>query len=98
MIAWFPAALLEDYVSFEKVADNGANDAVDVTFTHRGRSVTGRLYVDFVAERYRSVDGGVRVPSPAFLVLSHGQGEYLGNRGVGAPLFLLALRRVALCL
>jgi len=66
MIAWFPAALLEDYVSFEKVADNGANDAVDVTFTHRGRSVTGRLYVDFVAERYRSVDGGGSGPLAGF--------------------------------
>jgi hypothetical protein len=60
-IIWFPTAFLAENVSFEAVADNSAR----VTLTDAGRSVTGTLYFDeegrfkdFVAERYRTVEGG----------------------------------------
>jgi hypothetical protein len=58
---WFPTAFLEDNISFEEVDDNSAR----VTLTDRGKSVTGTMYfdeegrfTDFVATRYRTVEGG----------------------------------------
>jgi hypothetical protein len=60
-MVWFPIAFLGSIVSFEPIDDSSAR----VTLTDRGRSVTGTLYVDeegkltnFLAQRYRMVDGG----------------------------------------
>ena len=58
---WFPTAFLGNNVSFEPVDDRSAR----VTLTDRGRNVSATMFfdeagrfVDLVAERYRSVDGG----------------------------------------
>src|SRR5215208_6228212 len=58
---WFPTAFLHDNVSFEDINDTSAR----VTLTDRGRSVSATMYfdeegkfTDFVAKRYRMVEGG----------------------------------------
>ncbi|GGL16594.1 DUF6544 family protein [Streptomyces flaveus] len=57
---FFPSAFLAANVSFEAIDDSSAR----VTLTDHGRSATGTMYVDeagrltdFVAQRYRMVDG-----------------------------------------
>jgi hypothetical protein len=58
---WFPTVFLAENVSFELVDENSAR----VTLTDGGRSATGTMYfdqegrfTDFVAKRYRTVEGG----------------------------------------
>jgi hypothetical protein len=58
---WFPTAFLGENVSFEPVDEN----SVRVTLTDGGRSATGTMFfdeeghfTDFVATRYRTVEGG----------------------------------------
>jgi hypothetical protein len=58
---WFPTAFLGENVTWEAVDDASAR----VTLTDRGRSVTGTMqfdeegrFRDFVAERYRMIEGG----------------------------------------
>jgi hypothetical protein len=62
---WFPTAFLGDNVSFEPVDDRSAR----VTLTDGGRAASATMVfdeigklVDFVAERYRTVDGGFASP------------------------------------
>lgn len=57
---WFPTAYLMPYITWESVDTHCA----DATFTHQGKSVTGRFYVDdsgrlvnFVSERYAETNG-----------------------------------------
>ena len=57
---WFPSAFLGNNISWESVDENSAQ----VTFTDYGKSVSGNMYFDevgqltnFIAERYREVDG-----------------------------------------
>lgn len=58
---WFPTAFLGENISFEAVDDNAAR----VTLTDVGRSASATMYFDeegrfkdFVAQRYRTVEGG----------------------------------------
>jgi hypothetical protein len=58
---WFPSAFLGENIAWEAVDDTAAR----VTLTDGDRSVTGTMYFDeegrfrdFVAERYRTVEGG----------------------------------------
>lgn len=58
--AWFPTALLSDYITWQAVDDR----SFDVTFTDYGKSVTARFIIDdegrllnFVAKRYRENKG-----------------------------------------
>lgn len=59
-MVWFPTAYLGNNITWQAVDDHAA----DVTFTHGGHSVTGRMYFDshgrmlsFIAERYREHGG-----------------------------------------
>ena len=58
---WFPTAFLDDNISFEPIDDESAR----VTLTEGGKSVSATMYfdeegkvTDFVAKRYRTVEGG----------------------------------------
>ena len=58
---WFPTAFLDDNISFEPIDDESAR----VTLTDGGKSVSATMYfdeegkvTDFVAKRYRTVEGG----------------------------------------
>jgi hypothetical protein len=58
---WFPTAFLGDNIAWEAVDDTAAS----VSLTDGGERVTGTMYFDregrfteFVAERYRMVEGG----------------------------------------
>jgi hypothetical protein len=58
---WFPTAFLSDNIVWEAVDDDSAR----VTLTDGGRSVSATMYFDeegrfrdFVAQRYRTVEGG----------------------------------------
>lgn len=73
---WFPAAFLGDNISFESVDDSTAR----VTLTDHGRSVTGTLHIDaegrlteFVAERYRFVDGHNELTTWVTPVMEYGE-------------------------
>lgn len=61
---WFPTAFLGEDITWSEVDDHSA----DVTFTHNGKSVTGRMFFDdqgrllnFLAERYREIDGSYQL-------------------------------------
>ena len=76
MTYWFPAALLGDNVSFEPIDDRSAR----VTLTDCGQRVSGTLYVDeegrltdFVAQRYRTVEGGYELDAWSCPVTAYGQ-------------------------
>jgi hypothetical protein len=78
-MVWFPSAFLSDNISFEPVDNSSAR----VTFTHRGRSVSGTLYIDeegrltnFVAKQYRTVGGGYEL-TPWSTPIT-GYGEFAG--------------------
>lgn len=73
---WFPAAFLGDNVSFAPVDDTTAR----VTLTDRDRSVTGTMHFDaegrlteFVAERYRIVNGGYELTTWVTPVTEYGE-------------------------
>ena len=58
---WFPTAFLDDNISFEPIDDEAAR----VTLTDGCKSVSATMYfdeegkvTDFVAKRYRTVEGG----------------------------------------
>lgn len=78
---WFPAALLSANVSFEPVDKNSARLALTVG----GKSVAATLYVDddgkltdFVAPRYRSVDGRFELETWSTPMTAYG--EFQGLR------------------
>jgi hypothetical protein len=78
-MVWFPAAFLEDNVSFEAVDDR----SVRVTLTDQGRTATATLFfdsegrlTDFVAKRYRGEKWGLGTWSTPIT----GYGEFEGLR------------------
>lgn len=73
---WFPAAFLGDNISFEAVDETSAR----VTLADHGKSVTGTLKFDadgrvteFVAKRYRMVDGGYQLETWSAPVTEYGE-------------------------
>ncbi|MFC4464168.1 DUF6544 family protein [Streptomyces xiangluensis] len=77
---FFPSAFLAANVSFEAIDDSSAR----VTLTDHGRSVTGTMYVDeagrltdFVAQRYRMVDGRCDLETWSTPVTEYGEFEGL---------------------
>lgn len=78
---WFPSAFLARNVSFEAVDDGSAR----VTLTDGGRTASGTLFfdgegrlTDFVAKRYRIIDG--RSELEAWSTPITGYGEFEGLR------------------
>ena len=60
-MAWFPSGFLGKNITWKAIDDHSA----EVTFTDQGKSISATLCIDdegkltnFVAQRYRSVDGG----------------------------------------
>ncbi|MGO9958780.1 MAG: DUF6544 family protein [Solirubrobacteraceae bacterium] len=77
---WFPSAFLEDNISFEAVDDRSAL----VTLTDRGQSACGTLFfdgdgrlTDFVAKRYRIIDGRSELETWSTPVTGYGEFEGL---------------------
>jgi len=75
-ITWFPTAFLGDNISFEAVDE----ESVRVTLTDRGRSITRTMYfdqeggfTDFVANRYRTVEGGYDLETWSTPTYEHGE-------------------------
>jgi hypothetical protein len=73
---WFPTAFLGDNVSFEPVDDRSAR----VTLTDRGRTASATMFfdeigrlTDFVAERYRTVEGGFALERWSTPVAEYGE-------------------------
>lgn len=73
---WFPTAFLGDNISFRPVDDKSAQ----VQLTDHGRSVTGTMYydeegrlTDFVAKRYRMVEGGYDLETWSTPVIEYGE-------------------------
>ena len=73
---WFPTAFLEDNISFEPIDDNSAR----VTLIDLGKSVTATMYfdeegrfTDFVAKRYRTVEGGYDLETWSAPVYEYGE-------------------------
>ena len=59
-IMWFPTAFLGENITWQEIDDRSA----EVTFTDRGKSVSGRMFFDdvgrltnFTTMRYREIDG-----------------------------------------
>lgn len=76
MTYWFPSALLNDNVVCEAIDDRSARQ----TLTDGGRSVSGVLSVDvegrattFVAQRYRTVEGGYDLDTWSCPVTTYGE-------------------------
>jgi hypothetical protein len=73
---WFPTAFLGDNVTWEPTDDNSAR----VTLTDGGRSISATMYfdeegriTDFVAKRYRTVEGGYDLETWSAPVYEHGE-------------------------
>ena len=73
---WFPVAFLDDNISFEPIDDESAR----VTLTDGGKSVSATMYfdeegkvTDFVAKRYRTVEGGYDLETWSAPVYEHGE-------------------------
>jgi hypothetical protein len=73
---WFPTAFLHDNVSFEPVDDESAR----VTLTDGGKSVSATMcfdkegkVTDFVAKRYRTVEGGYDLETWSAPVYEYGE-------------------------
>jgi hypothetical protein len=73
---WFPTAFLGDNISFQPMDDKSAQ----VTLADHGRSVTGTMYfdeegrlTDFVAKRYRTVEGGYDLETWSTPVIEYGE-------------------------
>lgn len=73
---WFPTAFLDDKISFEPVDDESAR----VTLTDGGKSVSATMYfdeegkvTDFVAKRYRTVEGGYDLETWSAPVYEYGE-------------------------
>jgi hypothetical protein len=73
---WFPTAFLGDNVTWEPADDNSAR----VTLTDGGRSISATMYfdeegkvTDFVAKRYRTVEGGYDLEMWSAPVYEHGE-------------------------
>lgn len=72
---WFPTAFLEDNISFEPIDNNSAR----VTLIDLGKSVTATMYfdkegrfTDFMAKRYRTVEGGYDLETWSAPVFEYG--------------------------
>jgi hypothetical protein len=83
---WFPSAFLGDNVSFEAVDES----SVRVTLTDHGRTATASMYfdrqgrlADFMAKRYRMVDGSSQLETWSTPVTAYGvlEGLRLPVRG-----------------
>ncbi len=77
---FFPSAFLGDNLSFEAVDERSAR----VTLTDHGRTATGTMYfdgagglTDFVAKRYRMVDGSSQLETWSTPVTAYGEFEGL---------------------
>ena len=73
---WFPTAFLDDKISFEPIDDESAR----VTLTDGGKSVSATMYfdeegkvTDFVAKRYRTVEGGYDLETWSAPVYEYGE-------------------------
>jgi hypothetical protein len=73
---WFPTAFLDDNISFETSDDESAR----VTLTDGGRSISATMYfdeegkvTDFVAKRYRTVEGGYDLETWSAPVYEYGE-------------------------
>jgi hypothetical protein len=73
---WFPTAFLDDNISFEPIDDESAR----VTLTDGGKSVSATMYfdeegkvTDFVAKRYRTVEGGYDLETWSAPVYEYGE-------------------------
>jgi hypothetical protein len=73
---WFPTAFLDDNISFEPIDDNSAR----VRLTDGGKCVSATMYfdeegkvTDFVAERYRTVEGGYDLETWSAPVYEYGE-------------------------
>ena len=77
---WFPSALLADNVSFQPVDAGSAR----VTLTDHGRTASATLFfdeegrlTDFVAERYRMIDGSSELATWSTPITEYGEFEGL---------------------
>lgn len=75
-LIWFPTAFLGEHIAFEPLDET----SVRVTLTDQGRRVSGTMHFDgegrftrFVAQRYRSVDGGYELTTWAADALEYGE-------------------------
>ena len=73
---WFPTAFLDDNISFEPIDENSAR----VRLTDGGKSVSATMYfdeegklTDFVAKRYRTVEGGYDLETWSAPVYEYGE-------------------------
>jgi hypothetical protein len=73
---WFPTAFLDDNISFEPIDDESAR----VMLTDGGKSVSATMYfdeegkvTDFVAKRYRTVEGGYDLETWSAPVYEYGE-------------------------
>ena len=73
---WFPTAFLDDNISFEPIDDEAAR----VTLTDGCKSVSATMYfdeegkvTDFVAKRYRTVEGGYDLETWSAPVYEYGE-------------------------
>jgi hypothetical protein len=73
---WFPTAFLDDKISFEPIDDESAR----LTLTDGGKSVSATMYfdeegkvTDFVAKRYRTVEGGYDLETWSAPVYEYGE-------------------------
>jgi len=73
---WFPTAFLDDNISFEPIDDESAR----VALTDGGKSVSATMYfdeegkvTDFVAKRYRTVEGGYDLETWSAPVYEYGE-------------------------
>jgi hypothetical protein len=73
---WFPTAFLDDNISFEPIDDESAR----VTLTDGAKSVSATMYfdkagkvTDFVAKRYRTVEGGYDLETWSAPVYEYGE-------------------------
>ena len=75
-LIWLPTAFLEEQIAFEPLDER----SVRVTLSDHGQRVSGTMYFDdqgrftrFVAQRYRSVDGGQELTTWSAEALEYGE-------------------------